>query len=88
MTQIFLTVMKISDNSWPKLANPQKPVRYEVWQLSFKVPFIIQQNVYKLPFFKIRTGPIEFEREEADPFDINRFLDAAKKGVKRGLEAV
>jgi len=37
---------------------------------------------------QIRTGPIEFEREEADPFDINRFLDAAKKGVKRGLETL
>ncbi|CAG8437635.1 5724_t:CDS:2, partial [Scutellospora calospora] len=33
-----------------------------------------------------RDGPVEFEKEEADPFGFNQFLDDAKKGSKRGLE--
>ncbi|KAG9296309.1 hypothetical protein G9A89_014901 [Geosiphon pyriformis] len=35
---------------------------------------------------QIRDGPVEFEKEEADPFGLNQFLDAAKKGTKRGLD--
>ncbi|CAG8812162.1 28208_t:CDS:10, partial [Gigaspora margarita] len=33
-----------------------------------------------------RDGPVEFEKEEADPFGFNQFLDDAKKGSKRGLD--
>ncbi|CAG8654391.1 1594_t:CDS:10 [Acaulospora morrowiae] len=33
-----------------------------------------------------REGPVEFEKEEADPFGLNQFLDDAKKGSKRGLD--
>jgi SNW domain-containing protein 1 len=35
---------------------------------------------------KSRDGPVEFEKEEADPFGFNQFLDDAKKGSKRGLD--
>ncbi|CAG8535861.1 6178_t:CDS:10 [Cetraspora pellucida] len=35
-----------------------------------------------------RDGPVEFEKEEADPFGFNQFLDDAKKGSKRGLETI
>ncbi|CAJ0640520.1 10006_t:CDS:2, partial [Entrophospora sp. SA101] len=31
---------------------------------------------------KPRDGPVEFEKEEADPFGVNQFLAEAKKGVK------
>ncbi|WFD36844.1 hypothetical protein MCUN1_003734 [Malassezia cuniculi] len=34
-----------------------------------------------------RDGPVQFEKDESDPFAINQFLDDAKRGVKRaGLE--
>ncbi|CAG8555980.1 3309_t:CDS:2, partial [Acaulospora colombiana] len=33
-----------------------------------------------------REGPVEFEKEEADPFGFSQFLDDAKKGSKRGLD--
>nr|CAG8497330.1 10790_t:CDS:10 [Entrophospora candida] len=35
---------------------------------------------------KPRDGPVEFEKEEADPFGVNQFLAEAKKGVKRKLD--
>ncbi len=35
-----------------------------------------------------RSGPVQFEKDETDPFAINQFLDDAKRGVKRsGLES-
>lgn len=34
-----------------------------------------------------RTGPVQFEKDESDPFAIDQFLDEAKRGAKRsGLE--
>ncbi|CAJ0905268.1 902_t:CDS:2 [Entrophospora sp. SA101] len=33
-----------------------------------------------------KNGPVEFEKEEADPFGVNQFLAEAKKGVKRKLD--
>lgn len=34
-----------------------------------------------------RSGPVQFEKDAADPFSINQFLDDAKRGTKRsGLE--
>ncbi|KDN53471.1 hypothetical protein K437DRAFT_230765 [Tilletiaria anomala UBC 951] len=34
-----------------------------------------------------RHGPVQFEKDQADPFAIEQFLDAAKRGTKRaGLE--
>ncbi|RIB28610.1 SKIP/SNW domain-containing protein [Gigaspora rosea] len=35
-----------------------------------------------------RDGPVEFEKDEADPFGFNQFLDDAKKGSKRGLDTI
>ena len=34
-----------------------------------------------------REGPVQFEKEEADPFGLDHFLTDAKKG-KRGLDTV
>ena len=35
-----------------------------------------------------RSGPVQFEKDTADPFAINQFLDDAKRGIKRsGLES-
>ena len=31
-----------------------------------------------------RTGPVQFEKDTADPFAIGQFLDDAKRGTKRG----
>ncbi|PWN92635.1 hypothetical protein FA10DRAFT_490 [Acaromyces ingoldii] len=31
-----------------------------------------------------RDGPVQFEKDAADPFSINQFLDEAKRGTKRG----
>lgn len=31
-----------------------------------------------------REGPVQFEKDTADPFSINQFLDEAKRGTKRG----
>lgn len=31
-----------------------------------------------------RSGPVQFEKDTADPFSINQFLDEAKRGTKRG----
>ena len=31
-----------------------------------------------------RAGPVQFEKDAADPFAINQFLDDAKRGTKRG----
>ena len=34
-----------------------------------------------------RSGPVQFEKDESDPFAIDQFLDEAKRGAKRaGLE--
>lgn len=33
-----------------------------------------------------RSGPVLFEKDTADPFAIDAFLDDAKRGTKRGLE--
>ena len=33
-----------------------------------------------------REGPVQFEKDVADPFAIDQFLDAAKKSSKRGLD--
>ncbi|CAG8432801.1 11481_t:CDS:2 [Diversispora eburnea] len=35
---------------------------------------------------QVREGPVEFEKEEADPFGFSQFLDEAKKGSKRGMD--
>jgi SNW domain-containing protein 1 len=35
-----------------------------------------------------RSGPVQFEKDESDPFAINQFLDDAKRGIKRqGLDS-
>jgi len=33
-----------------------------------------------------RSGPVQFEKEENDPFGLDAFLDTAKRASKRGNE--
>ncbi|CAG8466303.1 3939_t:CDS:10 [Paraglomus occultum] len=68
--------------------NPKKSYDPDLFEGDENIKQLLAKTGQSAEAGQIRTGPIEFEREEADPFDINRFLDAAKKGVKRGLEAV
>ena len=35
---------------------------------------------------EIREGPVQFEKDTADVFGVNQFLDEAKRGTKRGLD--
>ena len=35
---------------------------------------------------EVREGPVAFEKDTADPFGVNAFLEDAKKGTKRGLQ--
>jgi len=35
---------------------------------------------------EIREGPVQFEKDTADVFGVNQFLDEAKAGRKRGLD--
>jgi len=36
---------------------------------------------------EVREGPVQFEKDTGDVFGLNQFLDEAKAGKKRGLEA-
>ncbi|EFI28337.1 pre-mRNA-processing protein 45 [Coprinopsis cinerea okayama7 len=36
---------------------------------------------------EVREGPVQFEKDTGDVFGVNQFLDEAKAGKKRGLEA-
>lgn len=36
---------------------------------------------------EVREGPVQFEKDTGDVFGVNKFLDEAKSGKKRGLDA-
>ena len=33
-----------------------------------------------------RSGPVQFEKDDSDPFAIDQFLDEAKRGIKRSAD--
>jgi len=35
---------------------------------------------------EVREGPVQFEKDTGDVFGVDKFLDEAKKGAKRGLD--
>jgi SNW domain-containing protein 1 len=35
---------------------------------------------------EVREGPVQFEKDQGDVFGLDKFLDEAKKGAKRGLD--
>lgn len=37
---------------------------------------------------EIREGPVRFEKDNGDVFGVDKFLDEAKKGTKRGLDTM
>lgn len=36
---------------------------------------------------EVRDGPVQFEKDTTDVFGVDQFLDEAKRGTKRGLDA-
>lgn len=35
---------------------------------------------------EVREGPVQFEKDNGDVFGVDKFLDEAKRGTKRGLD--
>lgn len=35
---------------------------------------------------EVREGPVQFEKDQGDVFGLDKFLDEAKRGTKRGLD--
>ena len=55
-------------------------VEHEVWLGKAKVGFEGASEQ------EVREGPVQFEKDTGDVFGLDKFLDEAKSGRKRGLD--